>query len=98
MDELLMKIQSLGEMFDTIPCDSKRSVLQRSFQRHLNRFVFKMEDMYYKKIIQNKSVKRIQSSQEKDIEQTFKTLEAFLPMMIAYSTCSGDISSDRRNI
>ena len=91
MDEAIFKIKSLGDMFDTIQCDIKRSVLQRSFQRNLDRLIFKMEDMYHKKIIQNKSIRRIQSSQEKEIEQTFKTLEAFLPMMIAYSTCTSAI-------
>ena len=84
--ELIEKICSLQRLFDDIPIDSKRIVLQKSFKRHIENFVHKMEEMYYKKIILNRSITRMHTNQEKEIQQTFNTLNAFMPLMIAYST------------
>lgn len=84
-DELLERICSLQQLFDNIPIDSKRIVLQKSFKRHIENFVHKMEEMYYKKIILNRSITRLSSNHEKEIEQTYNTLNAFMPLMVAHS-------------
>lgn len=85
-DDIIDQICSLRQLFDDIPIDSKRLVLQKSFQRHLENFVHKMEEMYYKKIILNRSITRLSSNHEKEIQQTYNTLNAFMPLMVAYST------------
>ena len=92
-DEIIEKICSLRQLFDDIRVDSKRIVLQNSFKRHIENFVHKMEEMYYKKIILNRSITRYSSNHEKEIQQTFNTLNAFMPLMVAYSTMTNTDSS-----
>lgn len=87
-EDVIDKICSLQKLFDEIPIESKRIVLQKSFKRNLDSFIFKMEEMYYKKIILNRSVKRLNHCHAREIENTFNTLHAFMPLMVAYSTMS----------
>jgi len=91
MDEfgdVVETICSLRKLIDDIPIESKRVVLQKSFKRHIENFVFRMEEMYYKKIVLNRSITRLNTAHEKDIQQTFNTLSAFMPLMVAYWTCT----------
>ncbi len=83
-NDTIENIYNLKHLFDSVQCLNKRKVMTRMFMRHLEGFVNKMEDTYYKKVIKNKSITRLKTCQEKDIERTYKTMEAFLPFMIAY--------------
>lgn len=83
-NDTIENIYNLKHMFDNVQCSNKRKVMTRMFMRHLEAFVNKMEDTYFKKVIKNRSIARLQTNQEKDIERTHRTMEAFLPFMIAY--------------
>ena len=86
--DVIDKIRSLHHLFNDIPIESKRAVLLKSFNRNLDNFIFKMEEMYYKKIVLNRSVKRLDQCHAKEIRDTFNTLHAFMPLMVAYSSMS----------
>lgn len=83
-NDVIENIYNLKHLFDNVESESKRKVMTRMFMKHLEAFVNKMEETYYKKVIRNKSIARLKSYQEKEIERTFKTMDVFLPFIIAY--------------
>lgn len=84
-EDIIENIEKIKCLFEKIPSNEKRLALNRYFHKHLEGFVIKMEEAYYKKIILNRSVKRILSSQEAEIEKTYNTMQAFLPFLIAFN-------------
>mgnify|MGYP001460186641 CR=1 FL=1 len=83
-NDVIENIYNLRHLFDSVQCENKRQVMTRMFMKHLEAFVLRMEETYYKKVIRNKSISRLKSNQEKEIEKTYKTMSAFLPFIIAY--------------
>jgi hypothetical protein len=83
-NDVIENIYNLRHLFDNVQCERKRMVMTRMFMKHLEAFVNKMEETYYKKVIRNKSVSRLKSYQEIEIERTYKTMDVFLPFIIAY--------------
>ena len=84
-DDVLENIQNLKTLFDNIENPDKKLVLNRMFMKHIENFVNKMEELYYKKIIMDKSITRLKNNQEVDIYKTYNTMNAFLPFIIAYN-------------
>ena len=78
-------ICSLKSLFNNIDDFEKRTVLNRFFDKHLESFVHRIEEVYYKKIVLKRGVKQLSNHQELEIQRTYNTLEAFLPFIVAYN-------------
>lgn len=84
-NDIIESIHNLKHLFDNIENPQKKTVLNRMFMKHIENFVNKMEEVYYKKIIMDKSVARLKNNQEVEIQRTYNTMNAFLPFIIAYN-------------
>lgn len=84
-NDVLENIHNLKHLFDNIENPQKKLVLNRMFMKHIESFVNRMEEIYYKKIIMDKSVMRLKNNQEVEIHRTYNTMNAFLPFIIAYN-------------
>lgn len=84
-NDVMENIHNIKHLFDNIENPDKKLVLNRMFMKHIESFVNRMEEAYYKKIIMDKSVKRLKNNQEVEIQKTFNTMNAFLPFIIAYN-------------
>lgn len=84
-DDVVDNIRGLKTLFDEIENEQKKLVLNRMFMKHIENFMNKMEEVYYNKIIMNKSVTRLKNNQEMEIYRTYNTMNAFLPFIIAYN-------------
>jgi len=84
-NDVLENIHNLKHLFDNIENLDKKLVLNRMFMKHIENFVNRMEEVYYKKIIMDKSVTRLKNYQEVEIHRTYNTMNAFLPFIIAYN-------------
>lgn len=85
IEDAVEQIYRLHELYDSIEDDDKRLVMCRMFMKHLERFINKMEESYFKKVIQRKPLTQLKNNQEKEIERTYNTMNAFLPFIIAYN-------------
>jgi uncharacterized protein Yka (UPF0111/DUF47 family) len=79
------QIYELHELYNSIENDDKRLVMCRMFMKHMESFIDKMEESYFKKIIQKKPITQLKNYQEIQIQQTYNTMNVFLPFMIAYN-------------
>lgn len=84
-NDIIEHICSLKTLYSNIEDVQKKTVLNRFFNKHLENFVHRMEEAYYKKVVLKRGVKRLSSYQEIEIKRTYDTLEAFLPFIIAYN-------------
>lgn len=84
-EDVIENINNLKNLFDSIEDGDKKTVLNRMFMKNIEGFVNKMEEVYYKKIIRNKSITRLKTYQEIEIERTHKTMHQFLPFIVAYN-------------
>lgn len=85
IEDSVKQIYRLHELYDSIDDDDKRLVMCRMFIKHLEGFINKMEESYYKKIILRKPITKLKNNQEIEIERTYNTMNAFLPFIIAYN-------------
>lgn len=84
-EEVIQNINELKTLFDSIQDESKKLVLNRMFMKNMEGFFNKMEEVYYKKILCNKSITKLKNNQEIEIERTYKTMNQFLPFIVAYN-------------
>lgn len=84
-NDIVENIHNLKYLFDNIENPRKKLVLNRLFMKHIEIFVHKMEEVYYKKIIMDKSITQLKNNQELEIHRTYNTMNAFLPFIIAYN-------------
>lgn len=85
IEDAVEQIYRLHGLYDSIEDDDKRLVMCRMFMKHVEGFISRMEESYFKKIIQRKSVTKLKNNQEIEIERTYNTMNAFLPFIIAYN-------------
>lgn len=85
IEDAVEQIYRLHELYGSIEDDDKRLVMCRMFMKHLDVFINKMEESYFKKVIQRKPLTQLKNNQEKEIERTYNTMNAFLPFIIAYN-------------
>ena len=84
-NDVMDNVQRLKTLFDDIEDEHKKLVLNRMFMKHIENFVNKMEEVYYNKILLNKSVTKLKNYQEIEIHRTYNTMNAFLPFIVAYN-------------
>jgi len=92
LEDAVEQIYRLQGLYDDIEDPNKKLVMNRMFMKNLEGFITKMEESYYKKIIQRKPVTQLKNNQEQEIERTYNTMNAFLPFIIAYNMKSPVIS------
>tara|TARA_B110000977_G_C10619430_1_gene315565 strand:+ start:207 stop:518 length:312 start_codon:yes stop_codon:yes gene_type:complete len=85
IEDAVEQIYRLQGLYDGIEDPSKKIVMNRMFVKNIEGFITKMEESYYKKIIQRKTVTQLKNNQEKEMERTYNTMNAFLPFIIAYN-------------
>ena len=85
LEDAVEQIYRLQGLYDDIEDPNKKLVMNRMFMKNLEGFITKMEESYYKKIIQRKPVTQLKNNQEQEIERTYNTMNAFLPFIIAYN-------------
>jgi hypothetical protein len=85
IEDAVAQIYRLQELYETIEDNNKKVVMNRMFMKDIEGFITKMEESYYKKIIQRKTVTQLKNNQELEIERTYNTMNAFLPFIIAYN-------------
>ena len=84
-DDAIDQICKLQGLYANIEEPGKHLVMNRMFMKNIEGFIIKMEESYYKKIIQRKPVTQLKNNQEQEIERTYNTMSAFLPFIIAYN-------------
>jgi hypothetical protein len=84
-EHVIDEIRELKCLYDSIVDDDKKVVMNRMFSKHIEGFIHKMEESYYKKIIQKKTMTQLKTCQEIEIERSYNTMQAFLPFVIAHS-------------
>ena len=61
-NDIVENIHNLKYLFDNIENPRKKLVLNRLFMKHIENFVHKMEEVYYKKIIMDKSITQLKNN------------------------------------
>jgi len=69
----------------TIAMKRRKQVVWRKFNIELDFFIDRLEDIYYKYFIKNKSIKKLETDLERDIAATKNTMNMFLPYMLLYN-------------
>lgn len=83
-EDLLNEIHALKTLFDNINCDHKKLILSKIFENNLEKFVHKMEETYYKKIILKKPIHALKSNLEQDIQRNIETMNLFIPFAMHF--------------
>ena len=69
----------------TISMKRRQQVVMRKFNIELDFFIDRLEDIYYRYFIKNKSIKKLETDLERDIATTKNTMNMFLPYMLLYN-------------
>ena len=82
MDPTLENVEEMFELVSAIPTERVRDALMYEYRIELRGFVHKLESLYFRHYIKNKSVSRLENKKVREIEHFERCIQSLLPLMI----------------
>lgn len=98
MDPTLENVEEMFELVSAIPSERIRDALLYEYRTELRGFVHKLESLYFRHYIKNKSVARLENKKRRDLEHVERCIRSLLPLMVIVNEAHSIQESERHTI